>query len=193
RSADSISTFTFSANMFATGASPSFANASRISASSSLSRAASSLSVLINEITRSCRRPWPGAPGHARRYCCSWPSLLKCNFVPEVIHAGLLARWRLVLLRLERKREIGLAVLGLAQPPIHPIVGAIDPCGAGPIRVCVLILAVIDEHRSGIVLLLECHLGLLLLAQNNRHRRRAEAPGHFANESVDLDAHDDLR
>src|SRR5262249_54092390 len=56
-SADAISTATFSANMFATGAPPSLANASRMSASRSASREASPFSVLISVLLDGCTGP----------------------------------------------------------------------------------------------------------------------------------------
>jgi hypothetical protein len=44
------------------------------------------------------------------------------------------------------------------------------------------LLSIIPKEcaAAAIVFPLKCHFGLLLLAQNNRHRRRAEeAPGQF--------------
>src|SRR5262245_20945840 len=69
----------------------------------------------------------------------------------------LLALDRLRDLRLERQAEIGLAVIRLAQPPIDPVVNATDLCAPSPVRMSVLLLAIIHPYRPGIVFLLVTH------------------------------------
>src|SRR5262249_1456872 len=113
-------------------------------------------------------------------------ALLKRDLVPKVFRVRLLARGRLVLLRLDAEREeLAAALLGGAHPTPEPVFGALNVERAVVVALLVVVrvLVVVAKQRAPvrIVVLHFCFPS----AQDDRRRRCAEAPGRFVDESFD--------
>src|SRR5258707_13604154 len=94
------------------------------------------------------------------------------NFVPV-----------LLVLRFAAQTQILGAALGFPDPSAQPILAAVDVDAAGIIAIIGVLFVVVPKQRAAIRFLLECHsFFLLLLAQDDRLGRRAEAPGHVDDE-----------
>src|SRR6516164_1432469 len=114
------------------------------------------------------------------------------NWVVEVVRARFLARTvllRLFLLRLDRQAQELAAALRGADVAAEPVLGALDVDAAAVVAVLVVVrvLVVVPKQRAfiGVVVV---HFRFSL-AQGDRRRWCAEAPGDFLDEGVDLGAH----
>src|SRR5262249_10569682 len=110
---------------------------------------------------------------------------LRCNFVPEVVRARLVGRGRLVLLRLDAEREELAAVLRGAHPTREPVFGALDVERAVVVALLVVVRALGVVAEQGAPVRIVVFHFRFSSARDDRHRRRAEAPGRFVDEGID--------
>src|SRR5262249_32967056 len=73
----------------------------------------------------------------------------KCNFVPEVARGRLVARWRLILLRLDAQREELAAALRGADRAADPILGALNVERAAVVALLVVVRVLVVVAEQG--------------------------------------------
>src|SRR5215831_2918876 len=109
----------------------------------------------------------PGSPCEIGRLA-SAPLRSKANLVIELDlpgYAPVGGFWNFLF---KGQRQVGLSVLSFFQPSIYPIPHAVDLCGAGPIRMRILVLAIIDPNAAAeVFLLVHFHFSL---AHDDRQR-----------------------